>query len=145
MPGISSQERRCAASVFPASIRRPSNLLQALPGPLTRSIYAQIVLLHVCMCTHIAKALADVKAKSVWASWASISFSLEFEIPVTHTWKKTAKKQIGRHTILWWFPKKNQFGTGRSRIPMGLTISTMLLPSTNRRSHGLNSGALTKF
>jgi len=38
-----------------------------------------------------------------------------------------------------------QFSTRRIRILMRFIVSTMLLPGTNRKSHGLNSCALTKF
>ena len=41
--------------------------------------------------------------------------------------------------------KKFQHSTRRTRILMGFMISTILLPGTNRKSHGQNSGSPTKL
>jgi len=38
-----------------------------------------------------------------------------------------------------------QFSTRRTKILMGFITSTMLLPSTNRKSHGQNSASLKRF
>jgi len=41
--------------------------------------------------------------------------------------------------------KNFQFNTRRTRILMGFIISTMFLLGVNRKSHGQNSGTLSKF
>ena len=41
--------------------------------------------------------------------------------------------------------KNFQFSIRHTRILMGFIMSTMLLPGTNRKSHGQNAGTLTKF
>jgi len=41
--------------------------------------------------------------------------------------------------------KNFQFSTRRTKILVGFITSTMLLPGTNRKFHGLNSGLFKKF